>query len=182
MRRSVELAVKGLARSRWGLAVLLAIVVLIVVGLARVFAGPRSDSALLDTTTPGPVVVSTEAHGDDSVILPTAPPSPRTRPGTAAPEAVAYAFASAWVDHRRVTADKWYDRLLPHATRDLAERLSGVDPAGVPADRIIGRPSVVPLSAGVVEAVLAVDSGQLRLRLVAPDGPWLVDGVDWERA
>jgi hypothetical protein len=52
----------------------------------------------------------------------------------------------------------------------------------VPADRIVGKPTVIPHAASLVEATVGVDSGRLRLRLVAPDGKWLVDGVDWERA
>lgn len=182
MRRFVDLVVKGVLRSRWGLAVVLAVVVLAVVGLGRVFTGPGTQTALDDTGSPAPIVQSTEAHGDDSVISPAPPPAPVTSPGTAAPDAVAYAFASAWVDHRNVTAEKWYGRLLPHATATLAEQLAGVDPAAVPADRIDGRPTIVPLGNGLVDATVNADSGQLRLRLVAPEGRWLVDSVDWERA
>ena len=33
-----------------------------------------------------------------------------------------------------------------------------------------------------VEAVIPIDAGVLRLRLVALQGRWLVDGIDWERA
>lgn len=188
-RRTAELLTKQIFRSRWGAALVLALVVVAAVGLGRVFGGPgtaRVDSGPTrqpsTASSPAADDPGTEPHGDDSILSPAAPPPPRTSPGGAAPEAVAYAFASAWVDHRDVRADEWYGRLLPHATEGLAERLSGVDPAGVPAQRIIGRPNVVPLSAGVVEAAVTVDSGQLRLRLVAPEGRWLVDGVDWERA
>lgn len=180
--------VKQVFRSRWGLAVVLALVVIAAVGLGRVFAGGGSPSTLDagprngTATSAAPAGAGDEPHGDDSVLSPAPPAPPRTSPGGAAPEAVAYAFASAWVDHRDVRSEEWYGRLLPHATAGLAERLSGVDPAGVPADRILGKPSLVPLGTGVVEAAVTVDSGQLRLRLVAPDGRWLVDGVDWERA
>ena len=69
------------------------------------------------------------------------PPSPRVRPGTAAPESVAYDFATAWVDHQHGSADKWHANLTPNATKDLAAKLSGVDPAGVPAARVLGRPA-----------------------------------------
>ena len=56
-----------------------------------------------------------------------------------------------------------------------------MDPEGVPADRIVGRPALMPVGDGLVDAVVTVDTGKLRLRLIAPDGHWLVDGVDWER-
>jgi hypothetical protein len=95
---------------------------------------------------------------------------------------VAYAFASAWVDHNDITAKKWRDRLLPNATKSLADQLRGVDPAVVPADRVLGRPSLVAVNDSMVNATVTMDSGTLSLRLVAPEGAWLVDGIDWEAA
>ncbi|WP_232050428.1 hypothetical protein [Actinoplanes sp. OR16] len=119
---------------------------------------------------------------NDSVVSSEPPPTPRTSPGRAQPEAVAYAFASAWVDHESVSAQKWRDRLLPNSTKDLSSQLEGVDPAGVPAERVIGRPSLVAVNETMVNAIVTMDSGKLSLRLVAPDGHWLVDGIDWEPA
>ncbi len=181
MRRTLELSLNRLFRSRWGIAVVIAALVLLVVGVGRIFTGGSERDPLLTNPTPAPTV-SVDPKDDDSIIASDPPASPSIRPGTAAPEAVAYAFASAWVDHRGVTAKKWYAGLLPHATEDLAGKLSGVDPDGVPADRIVGRPSLVPVGDGLADAVVTVDTGQLRLRLVAPEGRWLVDGVDWERS
>ena len=125
--------------------------------------------------------MSIDPSEDDSVVDSDPPPRPSTSPGKAQPEAVAYAFASAWANHQNVTPKTWRDRLLPNATKSLAEELDGVDPAGVPADRVIGKPSLVPVSATVVNAVVTMDSGKLNLRLVAPDGHWLVDGIDWDQ-
>lgn len=95
---------------------------------------------------------------------------------------MAYAFASAWVDHTDITGKKWRDRLLPNATKSLADQLRGVDPSGVPAERVIGRPNLVAVNDSMVNAIVTMDSGKLTLRLVAPDGLWLVDGIDWEAA
>jgi hypothetical protein len=180
MRRTFELALNRLFRSRWGIAVVIAVLVLAVVGVGRIFAGGTERDPVLSSPTAAPTV-SVDPKDDDSIIVSEPPASPTTSRGTAAPEAVAYAFASAWVDHRGVSAKKWYGGLLPHATKDLAAKLSGVNPAGVPADRIVGRPAMVPVGDGLTDAVVTVDNGTLRLRLVAPDGRWLVDGVDWEQ-
>ena len=49
-------------------------------------------------------------------------------------------------------------------------------------DRVIGRPVVDAVNDTLVNAVITMDSGKLSLRLVAPDGHWLVDGIDWEAA
>jgi hypothetical protein len=180
MRRIFELAVNRLFRSRWGVALLIGALVLGVVGVGRIFTSGEDRSPALNAPPPGPTI-SIDPKNDDSIIISEPPTPPSLKPGTAEPETVAYAFASAWVDHE-TTAKKWLDGLLPHATADLADKLSGVDPEGVPADRIVGRPELVPVSDGLMEAVVAVNSGQVRLRLIATEGKWLVDGVDWEQA
>ncbi|MFL6112273.1 MAG: hypothetical protein ACJ786_13095, partial [Catenulispora sp.] len=70
----------------------------------------------------------------------------------------------------------------PNATKNLSDELAGVDPADVPASQVLGRPSLVPVGAGLVNAVVTTDAGKLTLRLVAPDKHWLVDGIDWNPA
>jgi hypothetical protein len=179
LRRTLELLLNRAFRSRWGIAVVLVVLVVGVVAVGRLFSAGTTRDPQLSTATAGPAI-SVDPAEQDSVISPAPPPSPTTSPGTAEPEAVAYAFASAWVDHRGVSADKWHSRLLPNATKALSDKLSGVDPRGVPADRVVGRPSLVPVGDGLADAVVTVDTGKLRLRLVAPDGHWLVDGVDWD--
>ncbi|GGQ43469.1 hypothetical protein [Couchioplanes azureus] len=182
MPRVLERGLTGLFRSRWGVALVIALVVLGVVGIGRLFSdGGGNGGRLLAPVSPAPVVSVDPSFNDDGVIVDDAPPpSPRTSPGTAPPEAVAYAFASAWVDHKNVSAKAWHDGIVPNATPSLSQELNGVDPADVPADRVIGRPALVPIGDGLVNAVVTVDSGKLTLRLVAPDGRWLVDGVDWD--
>jgi hypothetical protein len=123
--------------------------------------------------------LSVNPDDEDSVISPDPPPAPTTSPGTAKPEAVAYAFAAAWADHENVSANAWHDRLVPNATTSLSELLADTDPADVPASRVVGRPELVPVGEGLVDAVVTVDSGKLTLRLIAPEGRWLVDGIDW---
>jgi hypothetical protein len=181
MPKALELGLNRIFRSRWGVALILAVIVLAVLGIGRLFSDGGSSSPSLGTGSPAPTV-SIDPKDDDSVIDTAAPPSPSTVPGRAQPEAVAYAFASAWVDHKAVSPKKWRDRLLPNTTRKLADELDGVDPAGVPADRVIGRPNLVPVGRTVVNAVVTMDSGKLGLRMVSPEGHWVVDGIDWEPA
>ena len=181
MPRALELGLNRIFRSRWGVAIVLGVIVLAIVGLARLFSDDDGARPSLSTGSPAPAVSADPAE-DDSIIDTAPPPSPSTSPGRAQPEAVAYAFASAWADHKSVTPDTWRDQLLPNSTKRLADELEGVDPASVPADRVIGRPSLVPVSETVVNAVVTMDSGKLSLRLVAPDGHWLVDGIDWDAA
>jgi hypothetical protein len=177
--RFLERGLTGLFRSRWGVALVLAVIVLAVVGIGRIFADPGESGGTPIGAASAAPALSVDPDEEDSVISPSPPPSPKTSPGTALPEAVAYAFAGAWVDHRDVSAKAWRDRLIPNATTDLSEELAGTDPDDVPADRVNGSPKLVPVGEGLIDAVVETDSGKLTLRLVAPEGRWLVNGIDW---
>jgi hypothetical protein len=177
MVRTLELALNRVFRSRWGIALVLAMLVLAVVGIGRLFNGAAAEPPVT-SASPAPAI-SADPSENDTVISAAPPPSPATFPGAAQPEAVAYAFASAWVDHH-VSKKKWHDGILPNATQRLADQLDNVDPASVPADRLVGRPSLVPAGEGLVNAVVTTNSGKLTLKLVAPDKHWLVDGIDWD--
>jgi hypothetical protein len=175
----LERGLTGIFRSRWGIALVLAILVLAILGTGRLFAdNDDSGSQVKAPASPVPAL-SVNPDDEDTVISPGPPPLPTTSPGTAKPEAVAYAFAAAWADHTGLSAKKWHDRLVPNATKNLSDQLADTDPADVPASRVIGQPELVPVGEGLVDAVVTVDSGKLTLRLVAPDGRWLVDGIDW---
>lgn len=176
--RFLERGLTGIFRSRWGVALVLAVLVFAVVGIGRLFASGGADSPVVGSGSPAPTL-SVNPDDDDSVVSPGPPPLPTTSPGTAKPEAVAYAFASAWADHTNVSAKTWHDRLVPNATKDLSEQLAGTDPEDVPASRVVGRPELVPVGDGLVDAIVRVDSGRLKLRLVAPEGRWLVNEIDW---
>lgn len=183
VRRTVELIIGRVLRSRYGIAALLAVVVVGVLSSARLVAGPSGDQPPVIGGAPdAPITTVGPTAGDDGLTSPEPPPQPVTSPGTAKPLAVARAFASAWLRHNDVTAQEWHAGLLPHATEELSDQLKGADPAGVPADRITGDLEMIPRGRDFVEVAVPVNSGRLLLRLVAPEGRWLVDGVDWERA
>lgn len=180
MPRLIERGLTGIFRSRWGIAVVLTVIVLAVVGIGRLFSDSRATTSLIGDSPA--TTISIDPSDNDSVVSPEPPPTPRTSPGRAQPEAVAYAFASAWVSHENVTAKKWITRLQPNSTKNLEEQLRDVDPAGVPAERVIGRPTLIAVTETMVTASVTTDAGKLGLRLLAPDGAWLVDGIDWEPA
>jgi hypothetical protein len=182
MRRFFALGLSGIFRSRWGVAVIIAVLILAIVGVGRVFSdGKKAVNPVVNTGSPAPTI-SVDPDDDDSALSTDPPPAPTANPGTEEPEAVAYAFASAWVDHKNVSAKTWHDGIMPNATQNLSDELNDVDPADVPASKVIGRPHLVPVGAGLVSAVITTDAGTLTLRLVAPDKHWLVDGIDWDTA
>jgi hypothetical protein len=177
----MELGLNKIFRSRWGVAIVIVVIVFAVVVLGRLFSGGNDNNPVVGSGGSPATIASVNPSEDDGDISSEAPPTPSTGPGKAQPEAVAYAFASAWID-KKVSAKTWRDQLLPNSTQKLADELKGVDPASVPADRVIGRPSVAAVNADLVNAVVTMDSGKLSLRLTAPEGQWLVDGIDWDPA
>src|SRR5882757_1100749 len=129
MRRWVEVSLNQIFRSRWGIAVVIAVLVLAIVGIGRVFSdGKQVANPVVNTGSPAPAI-SANPDDDDSVISADPPPEPTANPGMEEPEAVAYAFASAWVDHKNVSAKTWHDGILPNATKNLSDELNNVDPA-----------------------------------------------------
>ena len=173
----------GLLRSRWGVALVLSVIVLSAVGIARLVG----DDSTPSTFPPGNLSEQTgeppsgSSYGpDDGVVSALPSVSPSVTKGAAPPAEVAMAFAKSWLMRTR-TAKSWLDALRPDSTQQLLEQLQDVDPQNVPATRITGDVSLVTLSESAVQAIIPLDSGQLRLRLVGPDGHWFVDGIDWDR-
>lgn len=172
-------------RGRVGVAVVLALVVLAAVGLGRVLGARSAGSdaglstiATGETRTPA---IDTSDPDDGVEGLPTAAPaSPSLSPGAAGPLVVARAFLDAWL-RRELPAQQWHTGVSRHATDELSQKLSGVDPAGVPAQRLTSGPDLVPRGSGSAAVTVRVDSGRVELRLVVAGGQWRVDGVSWSR-
>src|SRR6266536_1536229 len=171
--------------TRYGMALLLALLVLGVVGITRAVAG-----SYRATTTAPPIEPSQTSSaaavdppaGNDSLVTPDSPAPPVTSPGAAPPEKVAADFTRAWLTHEGVTAEQWRSSFATFATATLRDSLKDTDPAGVPAQRMTGPVVLQNRAETFVEASIPVDSGTVRLRMLADKGRWLVDGVDWERA
>ena len=170
--------------TRYGIALVLTLLVLGAVGIARSFTGTSQSAPLV-----GPAAEPSHSSnsvgptaGNDSVPTPESPPPPVTSPGAAPPEQVAADFTRAWLKHDGVTAAQWRQGMAKYATPALLDKFKDTDPAGVPAKRTTGPVTLQNRATTFVEAIVPVDSGTVRLRLIAVNGRWLVDGVDWERA
>src|SRR5689334_1920699 len=168
--------------TRYGIGLILAVVVLGVVGVAKAFVGDRSPSIPV-----GPVVapVSTAAApdsslGNDSVEdSPVAAPGPSLSAGAPTADKVAARFMTAWLKHAGVTGDQWRSALKPNTTTELLAKLKDTDPAGVPADQVVGPIQLIP-QGSLTQADVPVNGGTVHLRLVVVKGRWQVDGVDWD--
>ncbi|MFI5488840.1 hypothetical protein [Micromonospora echinaurantiaca] len=182
VRRALEFLVTRALRSRLGIALVIAVVVFGIIGAARLVAGPGDSTTGLSNRPSQPVTTVDPDEGDDGAIATDPPASPVTRPGARTPEQTADRFVTAWLGGPGLTADQWHQGLRPLSTPALTEKLAGAEPAGVPAEQVTGAVSLRPRTATFVEALVPLDTGRLRLELVAPDGEWLVDAVDWEQA
>lgn len=181
MRRAVEFLVTRLLRSRIGVALGIAVLVLGVLGTARLVAGPGDPAAGLSNRPREPITTVDPTTGDDGVLATLAPPSPSTRPGELTPEQTADRFAAAWLGRPGLTSERWHEGMRSLSSEALTEKLTGAEPDGVPAAEVTGEVTLRPRSATFVEALVPLDTGRLRLELVAPEGRWLVDAVDWEQ-
>jgi len=168
--------------TRYGIALILAFLVLGIVGIGKaITANNRADvpvgPVVSPETTPGP---TGPTLGDDSLVDPTGSVAgPSLSANAPSPSTVASRFVTAWLRHTGVTADQWRAGLAPHATPALMAKLKDTDPEGVPASSVTGQVETVDRGS-VVEANVPVNGGTVRLRLLAVNGRWLVDGVDWD--
>ncbi|MER7459669.1 hypothetical protein [Micromonospora sp. NPDC126480] len=180
VRRAIESVFTRVLRSRLGIALALAVVVFGIIGTARLVAGPPDPGAGLSNRPDRPITTVPPTAGDDGAIA-TDPPTPVTRPGELTPRQTAERFVTAWHGRPGLTPEQWRAGLRPLTTPTLAEQLVGAGPADVPAGQVTGDPTVEPRAETVVEVRVPFDTGRLRLELVASDGRWLVDTIDWEQ-
>ncbi|TDC41969.1 hypothetical protein [Micromonospora sp. KC213] len=181
MRRALELLFTRVLRSRFGIAVAIAVLVFVVIGSARLVSGPGGSTIGLSSRPSQPITTVDPEDGDDGVLASPTPQSPKTLPGELTPEQTAGRFATAWLGGPASTAEKWQASLRPLATPELIEKLGDADPTSVPPERVTGAVTLRPRTEAFTEVLVPLESGRLRLELVAPDGRWLVDAVDWER-
>ena len=168
--------------NRYGAAVALVVVIGIIVGVGKLVGGrsetPPFSGGTGNVASASPTVSQPPDDGLDSAPP---PPAPSTSPGAADPQTVATDFTQAWLNHNGVTEAQWHSAVAKYATPALSQKLAGVDPAGVPANKIAGALTITDRAQSYVDITIPLDSGALTLRLIATNGRWLVDGVDWQR-
>ena len=170
--------------TRYGIALILVLFVLAVVGVARTFVNDSTspvDGTLGPTVAPASTQADPESSlGDDSVVEPSAPSSSLSA-GTPDPKTVATRFVTAWLRRPGITAEQWRTGLKVHASAPLMEQLKDSDPTDVPATTIVG-PAQIDVFGGEAEAKVPADGGTVRLELAVINGRWQVTALDWEEA
>nr|BFE63732.1 hypothetical protein GCM10020063_082580 [Dactylosporangium thailandense] len=171
--------------TRYGVAFVLVVIVLVIVTLGRtVLDNGRGGSA---TDAVGPTVESVprsadpfSSLGDDGVDESVAP-APSLSKGAADAVTVATRFANAWLRKAGVTGDQWRAGLKPDASTDLLASLADTDPADVPTATITGATELQTNGATTVARIPA-EGGTIVLGLLASGGRWQVTSLDWEMA
>ncbi len=170
--------------TRYGVALVLIVVVVAAVGVARSVGGgsrPGSTTVAPRTSAASTAPSADSSLGDDSVATSEGPATPRTAPGAPGPGDVAMSFAKAWLRPNGVSPQQWLSGMRPYATKTLIDRLAGADPATVPADAVRGELQTRVRDSELVEVSIPVNPGLLRLRVIFTEARWLVDSVAWDR-
>lgn len=167
--------------SRYVLALALIVGIAAVVAIGKALGGPTATHGVTAGVPSGMPTGIASGQEDDGLGTPPSPPRPSTSPGATPPDKLATQFLTAWLRHTNVTPAAWYAGLAPYMTTKLAGELTGVDPARVPASRITGSVTLIRHETTYVDASIPVDTGLVTLRLLATNGRWLIDGVDWTR-
>ena len=129
-----------------------------------------------------PPTASTDAAPAPTALPPVPALEPRTLPLSQAPPAaldVARRWARAWVRPAPGTATgQWLAGLRSTTTDEYLGVLAGVDPANVPAARIVGNPRPVRVSPHSVQVQLQTDGPTLLVLVVDTEDGWRVAGYD----
>ena len=154
---------------------MLILVIAGVITVGKLVGGSHTSATEPGSTAATPSIVDTSG-GDDAETSPT----PSSFADDEAVHSAAAAFMTAWLKSDLSSA-KWHSGLVPLSTASLAQSLEGVDPAGVPATRTTGPPTIVRRDEVFAQVSIPVDTGTVVLNVVKHGGGWLVDGVDWDR-
>ncbi|WP_434740755.1 hypothetical protein [Micromonospora sp. SH-82] len=115
----------------------------------------------------------TAPRGDD----PTREPDGLGPTGTVAPDPAAVAaairFVRAWA-RPHLSAGRWLADVRAYAVPGYADILDTVDPAQVPATRVVGPGQVALAIADRTDVDVPTDAGFLRVTVVRTEGRWLV--------
>ncbi len=141
-------------------------------GSSPVRAAPSSSPRATPLPPASPLaVVPGAASGGQSGVL---------SPSTPAP-AAALTVARSWVNAfltvpKGISSARWVEQLRPYTTDELLPELRSVDPANVPAAKIIGEPRTVSSSASSAEVDVPTTVVVVRLLLVSTPAGWRVAG------
>ncbi|KZB82468.1 hypothetical protein [Amycolatopsis regifaucium] len=134
----------------------------------------RPGSSATSTSRPGvaaPVTVTSTLPPR----LTTQPPPSSARPDQDGVR-VAKEWVTAWANHPDgITAEQWLSGLKPYTTEEfLSGELTTVNPANIPATKIIGEPQVSSSVVGSMDVDVQTDGPKVRVTVVKTNPGWRV--------
>lgn len=105
---------------------------------------------------------------------------PPSHPSTPAPTAALF-VAKSWVRAfltvpNGIDSARWVEQLKPYTTDELLPELRTIDPANVPAAKIVGEPRTISSGASSAEIDVPTTGVVMRLLLVSTPAGWRVAG------
>ncbi|GAA4246847.1 hypothetical protein GCM10022255_020300 [Dactylosporangium darangshiense] len=171
--------------TRYGIALVLVVVVLVAVGLGRTVlddgSGRSANDALGPTVAPVPTSADPYSSLGDDGVDESVVAAPSLSKGAADVSAVATRFAKAWLRKPGISGDQWRAALKPDASAELMASLAETDPADVPTATITG-PVQLQGTGAVTVAKFPAEGGAIVLELQVAGGRWQVTSLDWEAA
>ena len=144
---------------------------------------PRNTVATVPTASPtetpaSPAPATTAAPGTSAQASPGQPGRPvAPQPGSRTPVEVAALFATAWAQPSASQAT-WLSDLEPLATPEFLASLRTVDPARVPASKVLDSGSLTSSGDQRATVRVATDAGGMTVTLVVvQSGKWLVADI-----
>lgn len=142
---------------------------------------PNRSSATAPPATTAPVPTSSARPSPTTTSVgsagtgPSAPSGPSAAAGD--PTAVAVAFVTEWT---RAAPDQgtWLAALKPLTTAEYQSSLATVDPARVPARRVLDKGKLLSTSGQRSQVQVATDGGTMTVILALRDGSWLVSDIE----
>ncbi|HEV7451508.1 MAG TPA: hypothetical protein VGO16_08995 [Pseudonocardiaceae bacterium] len=174
-------------RSPAHLAGTVVVLVAITVGVGLVLPDSGGSSPVRAAPSSSPLApvsgmaVPGVAPGEQSRALFPSTPLPSTPPPSTPAPVAALAVARSWVHAfltvpNGISSARWVEQLRPYTTDELLPELRSVDPANVPAAKIIDEPRTVSSSASSAEVDVPTTVVVVRLLLVSTPAGWRVAG------
>ncbi|MGH3799136.1 MAG: hypothetical protein ACRDTD_03205 [Pseudonocardiaceae bacterium] len=169
-------------RSPWHLTGIVVALVAIAAGVGLVLPDSRSSSPAPAAASASPRATPLPPASQMAAVPGAAaagqPPAPV--PSAPAP-AAALTVARSWVQAfltvpKGISSARWSEQLRPYTTDELLPELRSVEPANVPAAKIIGEPRMVSSSTSSAEVDVPTTVVMVRLLLVATPEGWRVAG------
>lgn len=156
--------------SRYGIAAILLVAVIVVVSIAKLSTDTNSEGT---TNSNDSVDNVDEGDPNDGYVEPSGDSKSSKLPSAAVKQADS--FAKAWVDTRSKSQEDWFKEVAKYSTKRVKDQLHDTAPEAVPAKKIQDKPVIDDNNVEI-----GTDKGLLILGMIKENKDWLVNSIDFE--